>query len=168
MSTVYGRHVVRWRGLALHRGQAKRPLLHVVPDAVHPEMWRVQYPDGRLTDMVNLTRAKDAAVSIALGMLAAASEVQETPQGEPPSAFEPDPLGEVATEPQSAPATIPGTTNQEAMRSAQSNREDPIARRLAIVDQELVSPDATNQRETFVGPHTNVPATPEPAEVEQP
>ncbi|HEY7301268.1 MAG TPA: hypothetical protein VH684_25540 [Xanthobacteraceae bacterium] len=26
-------------------------------------------PDGRLTDMVNRTRAKDAAVSIALGML---------------------------------------------------------------------------------------------------
>jgi hypothetical protein len=32
-------------------------------------MWRVRYPDGRLADMVNLTRAKDAAVSIALSLL---------------------------------------------------------------------------------------------------
>jgi hypothetical protein len=31
-----------------------------VPDAVHPGMWRVRWPDGRLSDMTNLTRAKDA------------------------------------------------------------------------------------------------------------
>jgi hypothetical protein len=28
-------------------------------------MWRVRLPDGRLSDMVNLTRAKDAAVALA-------------------------------------------------------------------------------------------------------
>jgi len=32
----------------------------VVPDAAHPSMWRVRWPDGRLSDMTNLTRAKDA------------------------------------------------------------------------------------------------------------
>jgi hypothetical protein len=32
----------------------------MVPDAVHPSMWRVRWPDGRLSDMTNLTRAKDA------------------------------------------------------------------------------------------------------------
>jgi hypothetical protein len=32
----------------------------VVPDATHPGMWRVRWPDGRLSDMTNLTRAKDA------------------------------------------------------------------------------------------------------------
>jgi hypothetical protein len=37
---------------------ARRP--KVVPDAAHPGMWRVQWPDGRLSDMTNLTRAKDA------------------------------------------------------------------------------------------------------------
>ena len=37
----------------------RRPKL--VPDAVYPGMWRVQWPDGRLSDMANLTRAKDAA-----------------------------------------------------------------------------------------------------------
>lgn len=29
-------------------------------DATYPNMWRVRWPDGRLSDMVNLTRAKDA------------------------------------------------------------------------------------------------------------
>jgi hypothetical protein len=32
----------------------------VVPDAAHPGMWRVRWPDGHLSDMTNLTRAKDA------------------------------------------------------------------------------------------------------------
>ena len=35
-----------------------RPKL--MPDAVHPGIWRVRWPDGRLSDMTNLTRAKDA------------------------------------------------------------------------------------------------------------
>jgi len=62
-----------WRtienGFALHRWQTKTPLLHVVPDAVCLGMWRTRSPDGRLTDMANLTRAKDAAVCIALEIL---------------------------------------------------------------------------------------------------
>jgi hypothetical protein len=32
----------------------------VVPDPARPGMWRVRWPDGRLSDMTNLTRAKDA------------------------------------------------------------------------------------------------------------
>jgi hypothetical protein len=32
----------------------------VVPEAAHRGMWRVRWPDGRLSDMTNLTRAKDA------------------------------------------------------------------------------------------------------------
>ena len=32
----------------------------VVPDAAHRGMWRVRWPDGRLSDMTNLARAKDA------------------------------------------------------------------------------------------------------------
>jgi hypothetical protein len=32
-------------------------------------MWRVRCSDGTLTDMANLTWARDAAVSIALGTL---------------------------------------------------------------------------------------------------
>jgi hypothetical protein len=35
----------------------------VKPDLTHPGMWRVQWPDGRLSDMTNLSRAKDAIAS---------------------------------------------------------------------------------------------------------
>jgi hypothetical protein len=33
----------------------------VVSDAAYPGMYRVRCPDGRLSDMVNLTRANEAA-----------------------------------------------------------------------------------------------------------
>jgi hypothetical protein len=46
-------------------GRARRPLATVVPDTRWPDMWRIAWPDGQLSDMVNLTRAKDAAVAIA-------------------------------------------------------------------------------------------------------
>jgi hypothetical protein len=36
----------------------RRPKL--MPDATRPGMWRVRWPDGRLSDMTNLTRANDA------------------------------------------------------------------------------------------------------------
>ncbi len=35
----------------------------VVPDAEWPDMWRIRHDDGRLSDMVNLSRAKDAAIT---------------------------------------------------------------------------------------------------------
>jgi hypothetical protein len=37
----------------------------IVPDAKWPGMWRVRYPDGRLSDMVNLSRANDVAACFA-------------------------------------------------------------------------------------------------------
>jgi hypothetical protein len=37
----------------------------LVKDPDWPNMWRVRLPNGQLTDMVNLTRAKDAAKSLA-------------------------------------------------------------------------------------------------------
>jgi hypothetical protein len=69
---VYGRHLLTWcetpEGWALHCMGRRTALLHVIPDAVHP-MWRVRLPDGRLTDMANLSWARDGAVAIALGAL---------------------------------------------------------------------------------------------------
>jgi len=50
--------------IALHYGGSRRPLVHVVPDDRWPGMWRLVWPDGRLSDMVNLARAKDAAIAI--------------------------------------------------------------------------------------------------------
>jgi hypothetical protein len=32
----------------------------LIPDAVYPGMYRVRWPDGRVSDMANLTRANDA------------------------------------------------------------------------------------------------------------
>lgn len=41
----------------------KRTGITVFPDSEWPNMWRIKNKEGRVSDMVNLTRAKDAAVS---------------------------------------------------------------------------------------------------------
>src|SRR5262249_26244406 len=44
------------------RDSSKKPVLdpRIVPDDRWPGMYRLRLPDGTLSDMVNLTRAKDA------------------------------------------------------------------------------------------------------------
>lgn len=39
-----------------------RPSRHpkAIPDATYPNMWRVQWPDGRLSDLANISRINDA------------------------------------------------------------------------------------------------------------
>jgi hypothetical protein len=56
----------------------KRKLLQIERDAAYPQMWRVRLPDGSLSDMVNLARAKEAALDIAEGM-----EARKTPHKSP-------------------------------------------------------------------------------------
>jgi hypothetical protein len=51
-------------GYALHYGNARAPLVRVVPDDIYPNMWRMIWPDGQVSDMTNLSRAKDAAAEI--------------------------------------------------------------------------------------------------------
>jgi hypothetical protein len=46
-------------------GRSTKPLAWVVPYERWPGMWRVHQPDGSTSDMVNLSRAKDAAAAIA-------------------------------------------------------------------------------------------------------
>jgi hypothetical protein len=46
----------------LHYGTARTPLVQVVPDVVYPDMWCMVWPDGRLSDLGNLSRIKDAAL----------------------------------------------------------------------------------------------------------
>jgi hypothetical protein len=41
----------------------------IEPDQTCPGLWRVRLPGGHLTNTVNLSRAKDAAASLALGVL---------------------------------------------------------------------------------------------------
>jgi hypothetical protein len=70
---MYGRPQLTWRPAddrwALYCVGHLDAVLHVVPDDVHPGMWRIRRPDGSLTDMANLTWARDGAISIALDLL---------------------------------------------------------------------------------------------------
>src|SRR5262249_48079191 len=50
---------------ALHYGHARTSLVMVMPDLEWPGTWRIAWPDGQLSDIVNLPRAKDAAQAIA-------------------------------------------------------------------------------------------------------
>jgi hypothetical protein len=80
--TIVGRDRLNWHKadgrLFLYHGNNRNPLLTVEPDSKYTGMYRIRFPEGGLSDMVNLTRAKDAAIALALQSLN--SEVQETPQ----------------------------------------------------------------------------------------
>ena len=67
MARVVAAAELTWKHESLYFGRKR--LVSVVQDEKYPKMWRVKLPDGNPTDMVNLTRAKDAARSIALGIL---------------------------------------------------------------------------------------------------
>jgi hypothetical protein len=74
---VWGRNELAWKNDALYLRGRRRRLIAIAPDGQWPGMWRVRYPDGGLSDMVNLSRAKDAAAAEALRILNA----QETNLG---------------------------------------------------------------------------------------
>ena len=59
---------LQWKGQKLYLGSKLMPV-KLVQSSVWPLMWRVQHPNGTLSDMVNLTRAKDAAISVTLAIL---------------------------------------------------------------------------------------------------
>jgi hypothetical protein len=90
MTRIYSRHSLTWHGNALKLD--RRELARIVADANWPNMWRVQLPDGQLTDMLNRTRAKDAAFGLALATLNRKSEVQETSAEASPARYFPPPL----------------------------------------------------------------------------
>ena len=52
-----------WRDTRLFYFGRRTPY-EIVRDETYSHMWRVKYPDGRLSDMVNRTRAKDAAMTM--------------------------------------------------------------------------------------------------------
>jgi hypothetical protein len=52
-----------FRAERTERSQSGRKLA-IEPDGKWPGMWRVKFPNGQLSDMVNLTRARDAAISL--------------------------------------------------------------------------------------------------------
>jgi hypothetical protein len=68
---IFSRVDLNWRrdGEVWAVRYRNRVLLQVVPDAIHAGMWRVRHPDGRLSDMTSLSRARDAGISLAVGIL---------------------------------------------------------------------------------------------------
>jgi hypothetical protein len=55
---------LNWRGRWLY-SEGRITGFSILPDIKWPQMWRIRKPDGSLTDMVNLSRAKDAALVLA-------------------------------------------------------------------------------------------------------
>ena len=91
MSSVFGKRDLIWRRerdgtLVLCRARSSAILARIVADRVYPSMWRVKMPSGKLSDMTNLTRAKDAAMSLALAILNREQKAQETALEAPPTA----------------------------------------------------------------------------------
>jgi hypothetical protein len=51
--------------LLLHDGNGGTPMVRLNPvRAPWPRMWRMHWPDGRVSDMDNLSRTRDAAAAI--------------------------------------------------------------------------------------------------------
>ena len=59
----------RSSGYAITLVDQRKPLAVVVPDEKYSGMWRVVEENGDLSDMVNLSRAIDAAMNRALSAL---------------------------------------------------------------------------------------------------
>ena len=71
---TFSAHEPFWSDLAFRLGSKRgRIPATVVTDLEWPNMYRVQMPGRQVSDMVNLTRAKDAAMCLALASLNAAS-----------------------------------------------------------------------------------------------
>jgi hypothetical protein len=68
MRDNYRSKELHWRGNDLHLVGSPRVLASIVPDSQYPNMWRVRH-GGRLSDMLNRTRARDVARAAALAVL---------------------------------------------------------------------------------------------------
>jgi hypothetical protein len=75
---MIGYEDLTWTGNQLR--YRSRVVATIEPDADWPKLYRVRLPNGHLTDMVNRTRAKDAARCLALSIL----NTRETPREAPP------------------------------------------------------------------------------------
>ena len=90
-----------WKGFRLFAVGIRRPIAEIIPDGIYASMWRFRLlPGGKLSDMVNLSRAKDAAVTVALAALNApirrsgGPRIEQTPSLAPEApADEREPVG---------------------------------------------------------------------------
>jgi len=94
MTSIVSSRELRWKGRCLYfEGKI---VGRVIPDEIYPGMWRVELPDGSLSDLGNRTRVRDAAMAIALRNL----NRQETPSEAPHSVpiAPDDPMGGLIAE----------------------------------------------------------------------
>jgi hypothetical protein len=71
-----------WKGLGLHLGRRKTPVLTLVADSTNPHLFRIVYPNGWMSMPGNLTRAKDAAYGHARHLLGQESPSEARQTGE--------------------------------------------------------------------------------------
>jgi hypothetical protein len=78
----------------LHYGKSTKALAEVTPDSEYAGMWRIRWPDGQLSDMVNLSRAKDAAMVLVRknGIIDQSTNIRRCIGNVPPSPQEPPPV----------------------------------------------------------------------------
>ena len=98
-----------WKGDDLYF--ARRKLISVVRNEKYSNMWRVLFPDGRGSDMVNRARTKDAAVGHARRMV-------DPPQNRSDSASEGCPM-------RSKPSPLPPTSTSGAKSHRRPFRPTP-------------------------------------------
>jgi hypothetical protein len=82
MARIFKRPDFAWRGLGLHFGRRRRPVLTLVADAACPHLYRIRHPSGWTGAPANLARAKDAAYGHARHLLAedTATEAPYSPE----------------------------------------------------------------------------------------
>jgi hypothetical protein len=61
-SRTYGGRTFYWDFPRLRLGQRGRIMAVLIRDSEYPDLWRIDDEEG-ISDMLNLTRAKDAAMS---------------------------------------------------------------------------------------------------------
>jgi hypothetical protein len=90
---MYGHQDLHWKDRRLYLGSWATGY-SITLDTKYLSMWRVRYPDGSLSDIVNLIRARDGARCLALAVLntretrVAASPIAQNAQGDDQPAFE--------------------------------------------------------------------------------
>jgi hypothetical protein len=120
----FHRRTYEWRqtGQSWELTTAGQTVAQVAPDEKYPGMWRADLGDDPLSDMVNLTRAKDAALSLA-------DRAIETGRlsrpGGPPISF-PDPA--VPQQPPDVPASPRASRkgNAAALQTGRSRSAAPV------------------------------------------
>jgi len=76
---LLGHRELRWKGDKLMIG-TRNSGAKIIPDSTWPGMFRAEYPPGVVSDMTNLTRAKDAAIGLVTYRLNSKTPENKTPE----------------------------------------------------------------------------------------